>query len=87
LPGEPVIVSVFATLVFGKENSMATQQQNELSKQSRLELIKQRHKELILNPRDDVMDGFLEDDETFDALDEHDDLGHYDDYADMRMEV
>lgn len=53
----------------------------------RLELIKQRHRELILDPREDLMDGLLEDDETFDALDEHREMDYYGDYATTEMEL
>lgn len=55
--------------------------------QNRLELIKKRHKELILKPREEMMDGLLEDDETFDSFDEQDELSSYDGYADVQMEV
>lgn len=62
-------------------------QKKDSFRKSRLDLIKKRHKELILGPREDVMDGLLEDDETFDSFDEHEDLTQYDDYADVGMEV
>jgi hypothetical protein len=66
---------------------MSTSDKKEKVLDTRLELIKQRHKELILNAREEMWDGLLEDDETFDSLDEGDDLGYYGDYAGAEMEV
>jgi len=43
--------------------------------EDRLRLIKQRHRELILRPREELLHGFLdEDDDPFRALDESEEL-------------
>jgi hypothetical protein len=60
-------------------------QKKDSFRKSRLDLIKKRHKELILGPREDVIDGFLEDDETFESYDEHEDMSRYDDYVKIGM--
>ena len=58
------------------------------SKERRLELIKRRHRELILNPRQSMMSGWVEEeDDSFDSYDEHEDLSQYEQYADFEMEV
>ena len=53
---------------------------NDLRKQ-RLALIKKRHKELILNPREELMDGLLEEDDALHSLDEPEEFQIIEEYG------
>ena len=46
----------------------------------RLELIKKRHRELILNPREGLMDGLLDDEDAFHSLEDSEEYQLIEDY-------